>query len=660
MPSKFLKVLSWIVLTNALITFVVTMGPILVPFLPLDLQLYGPPSLINSVIMFFILIPYSCYKAVKSRRTDVLLFSIGFFIFSAAIIVDFINVLLSLHWPWVAMWGGSMFSLILAKNNSLMFAKTYARSEQLNKDLQIKNEEVAKLNKNLEKKVEERTEEVRALLEYIPQGILSVGEDGIVEPNYSAQLPEILGTDQIAGRSFLELVLENSRMSADDRDQAWQSIFACVGESYFNFEINEDKLPLQLHYIKGDETVTLKLTWNIATDENDEIQHILVTMLDVSQEIEAKRALDEKNKDFEVIKQLVEAGPKKAAQFFGSGKMLIDENEHLILSGHINEESLKILFVNAHTFKGAARTLQFKMLSDLLHRVESKYGQMMRHEAEITQEELLNDIREARQEFNRYLTVNKEILGRSEDFSKVAIDREFLEKNFRLFQYLEHNDNLPSDIREIIHNNSDELVHLIFMSMPAVLEEVLEQSSKIAKDLEKEPPKIDLDCAEIMINHKQDQVLRNILVHLLRNSLDHGIESARERESKMKERFGTIHLQVTETDNDINIVLYDDGRGLAIERLKGMGEKAGLLQEGASNEDIAELIFNQGLSTSKKVSQISGRGVGMDAVRRFLEAEGGSIKVELGDPVDPQGRFYNFRFLIQMPLIKSQELQEAS
>ncbi len=126
------------------------------------------------------------------------------------------------------------------------------------------------------------------------------------------------------------------------------------------------------------------------------------------------------------------------------------------------------------------------------------------------------------------------------------------------------------------------------------------------------------------------------LVHLVRNSLDHGIESPEERKTFGKPEEGHIILAAHQLDDQVVIEVKDDGRGIDVDKVKQKAYEKGIIDENAleklSHEKALELIFAPGLSTAKKITDVSGRGVGMDVVRAMVEEVGGSvgIKSELG------------------------------
>ncbi len=110
------------------------------------------------------------------------------------------------------------------------------------------------------------------------------------------------------------------------------------------------------------------------------------------------------------------------------------------------------------------------------------------------------------------------------------------------------------------------------------------------------------------------------LMHLLRNCVDHGIETPDEREKRGKPRHGTISLNAYHEGNQIIIEVSDDGNGIDLEKVRARGVKQGLIgaEDRLSDREIVELIFTPGFSTAEVVSDVSGRGVGMDVVKKNI------------------------------------------
>ncbi|HEU4685393.1 MAG TPA: chemotaxis protein CheA [Nitrospira sp.] len=122
------------------------------------------------------------------------------------------------------------------------------------------------------------------------------------------------------------------------------------------------------------------------------------------------------------------------------------------------------------------------------------------------------------------------------------------------------------------------------------------------------------------------------LVHLVRNAIDHGIEMPTERHEKGKPTEGTLRIAASQEGNSIVIRIQDDGRGIPLDKVKGKALAKGLISEaelaGMEPREIVNLIFLPGFSTAEKVTDVSGRGVGMDVVRTNIRKMNGTVEIE--------------------------------
>jgi two-component system chemotaxis sensor kinase CheA len=123
--------------------------------------------------------------------------------------------------------------------------------------------------------------------------------------------------------------------------------------------------------------------------------------------------------------------------------------------------------------------------------------------------------------------------------------------------------------------------------------------------------------------------LADPLVHLVRNSIDHGLEQPEERVAAGKDAKGKVILSAHQTGGEVIITIKDDGRGINRERVRAKAEASGIIQPGATltDQDLLQLIFQPGFSTAQAVTNLSGRGVGMDVVKKTVEALRGTIDI---------------------------------
>ncbi|MDR2165549.1 MAG: Hpt domain-containing protein [Zoogloeaceae bacterium] len=141
------------------------------------------------------------------------------------------------------------------------------------------------------------------------------------------------------------------------------------------------------------------------------------------------------------------------------------------------------------------------------------------------------------------------------------------------------------------------------------------------------------------------------LEHMIRNAVAHGLESETERATQGKPPVGKITLALSQESNEIILALSDDGMGLDLQRIREKAEKSGLIQPGTQLEDsrLPEFIFRSGFSTAQQVSQVAGRGIGMDVVKTGVTALGGRVEV-----LTEAGKGTTFRLYLPLTLAVTQ------
>lgn len=164
---------------------------------------------------------------------------------------------------------------------------------------------------------------------------------------------------------------------------------------------------------------------------------------------------------------------------------------------------------------------------------------------------------------------------------------------------------------------------------------------------------------EVVITGEQVELDRNVtekiaesLVHIVRNCVDHGLEGEIDRYAAGKDGAGTLRIDASQQHGDILLELSDDGRGLNLDAIRAKAIKLGLIAADGSTDpdEIARLVFAPGLSTARAVTDVSGRGVGMDVVKAAVDALGGdiAIKTTLG-----QGTSFKIRLPASLALVEA-------
>ena len=167
-------------------------------------------------------------------------------------------------------------------------------------------------------------------------------------------------------------------------------------------------------------------------------------------------------------------------------------------------------------------------------------------------------------------------------------------------------------------------IEIVFNTLPRMVRDLARKTGKQVNFV--------VEGQETEVDRSVIEHLRDPLVHLLRNCVDHGIETPEERSAAGKAETGTIRLSAYHQEDNIVITIADDGKGISPTTIKDAAVRKGHLAADTAaamtDADALELIFVSGVSTAKTVSEVSGRGVGMDIVKKNVEMLGGSVAVQ--------------------------------
>lgn len=211
-----------------------------------------------------------------------------------------------------------------------------------------------------------------------------------------------------------------------------------------------------------------------------------------------------------------------------------------------------------------------------------------------------------------------------------------------MFRHLTMQLNNSHDVKKLISNMkeavgqfedvSKELRSKIIEIRQVEARKLLQKAPRIVRDIAKESGKeieLFLKGEDIGIDKSYMDLLDAPFTHIVRNAADHGIETVEKRKASGKPIHGTITIEIIEKEEVLQLVITDDGAGLDYDSLKNKALSLGLIGEDGNltKRDITNLLFHSGVSTAKKVTDVSGRGVGMDVVKRAVEDVGGHIDV---------------------------------
>lgn len=225
--------------------------------------------------------------------------------------------------------------------------------------------------------------------------------------------------------------------------------------------------------------------------------------------------------------------------------------------------------------------------------------------------------------------------------SELVINRTRLEQISSNYKLVELNETI-----EQVARTTNDLQDLVMKIRMLPLDTVFNRFPRMVRDLSVELNKE----IELIIEGQDTELDRTVideigepLIHLIRNSADHGIENKENRLASGKDEIGKIRLIAYQEGTKAVIKVQDDGAGIDVEKVREKAEKVGISTAGMNENDIRNLIFAQGFSTNEVVTDISGRGVGMDVVKTKISALGGTV-----DLTSEEGK--GTTFTIKLPL----------
>ena len=207
---------------------------------------------------------------------------------------------------------------------------------------------------------------------------------------------------------------------------------------------------------------------------------------------------------------------------------------------------------------------------------------------------------------------------------RARIERLVQESRLKAFEEpLAHLGRISGDIQELVTKLRMVPVSMVFDRLPRLVRDL---SRQMGKDI-----RLVVEGAETELDRTVIDEIGDPMVHLLRNSLDHGIEGPDEREAQGKPRTGTIRVAAYQEGNGVIIEVSDDGKGINPEKVKKKAVERGIITEEQAqsmpDDEAVQLVMLPGFSTAEKVTDLSGRGVGTDAVKNKVESLGGQFMI---------------------------------
>jgi len=480
-------------------------------------------------------------------------------------------------------------------------------NEQLEKQVQLRTAQI-----------EQQTRELQTLLNNLRQGVCSIDGKGSIHPQYSKFLEKILNQSELQGKNFFELLFSNSDLSSDQKEIIQSVIDLSIHQDRFTFDMNAHLLPHETEISSSDGSVrNIELEWATIEDGGDRILRVLASVRDVTDTRRAQMESAQKSRELDAIGRILEIPSSQFERLFHSFKETLSHCKKL-LSVRMSQTEWNTLLREVHTLKGNARTYNLDDITKGTHQLENELFQFTHDSIGDTEAE---KIRESLQKVSELVEQYERIQSQKLKGAKIAQ----IEKALQLLssRLMDNWENLPATVSDRLRDPLHFAEQWNSNTFKKGLAPLILSLESLALQLNKPTPRVEFRGSDFLVDQDKEPIFEAIFLHLFRNSIDHGLPSSSP---------GQIHIQITHSPQGTELHYEDSGKGLNLSRLREIGIQKGLLSNTSSDQQTAELIFQSGLSTAQSVSEISGRGVGMEAVLSLTQELEGSLSLHLLGP----------------------------
>lgn len=466
----------------------------------------------------------------------------------------------------------------------------------------------------------EAARKVEVLVDNMQQALFSVTSTGeIVEP--VARYSDKIFHQSIAGKGVVDLLFKD--ISEEDRGKANSVMATVFGEDELQWDLIKDNLPVRVNYKQGEESQILSVKTNPIWNESQLLEKIMFVVEDITALEALSKKVEEQNRKVTIIGQMIEVDREDLLEIFEKVHEVLKKCDEI--SGLQDKESSNHLMRELHTLKGSFRLYGFAFLSALVHEVETRVLNSTGTEtAAAVRKENLALIASQVLEYENAAKLLVGSSGKSKEMLTISA------------RGLEHLNAVINELKgktqaDLVTNVESALRKLTDVPLKPALIKFSSMVNEIAARIGKQVA-LEVGGDEITMSKAKIAVIVEAFGHLIRNSVDHGIETADERTSVGKAAIGKIVVQCRESAGNNRITIADDGKGINPAIISQIAVKKGLLTadqvSALSEQEKINLIFAPNFSTKEEVSDISGRGVGMDVVRQRIEALGGRLVIQ--------------------------------
>ena len=460
-----------------------------------------------------------------------------------------------------------------------------------------------RLNITSQKKIEELNSKIKNLLDSAGQGFLSFDKNMKIDEGFSKECLAIFDKNNITDDNISELLFEDDKQKRDLFEDGIERIVS-----------TEDDMTKDLF-------LSLLPTNHTINGKNIDIEYKLLPenmfMLILTDSTEKKK-LESKIEQQNKIQSMIVAIASDKNDFIN----IKNDFENFISNP---DPDFKIFKRKLHTFKGIFAQKNMLNITDGIHNLET----LISKNSSTSHLDIFKEQYDLKSIFNKDLKIIDNILG--DDFS---LYEDHTDSNKEIIN------GIKLKIEELQRSNPQinfstilaDIKKINDVSIYEMLTPYVSSVKLISTKLNKQVNKLEIVGDKLLRVSPSIKPFVESLVHLFNNCVEHGIEDVHTRVQRGKDTIGTVQCEFLKLDNNLQIIISDDGGGIDVEKLSEVAMKNGIKskQEIAlmSTDEKSYLLFEDNLSTQDEISITSGRGVGMSAIKQEVEKLNGKIKIE--------------------------------
>lgn len=502
-------------------------------------------------------------------------------------------------------------------------------------------------NKKLEQTVSNRTMAIRNLLDNVGQGLMTFGKSFLIDKDYSLECSKIFG-EPIEDKLFSQLISPDNEEESGFIDQVLKEVFNCQDELKINVYLS--MLPENIKLDNKAISLEYKLIDNIYSQDE---KAVMVILTDITE----KMLLEDKLKEDEKIMRMVANVASNFSNFMDCVKefqYFYGSKVHEILdSDKTVSEMYGDIFRDIHTFKGSFS--QFDMYDSVknLSSMENALSYLRHTINNFTPKDLRafvysfdiidfldNDLNILKDKLGTQLFAAGEMV-QAELLRLTGIERDIMQ----ICNPVEYRTILPM-VRS-----------LRFKPLKDLLSSYPKYTVKLGESLERHINDFTIEGEDVYVDSERYGGFIKSLVHVFRNSVDHGFEAFDASLEQLDNKTWNISCNIGTMDNYTEIVIKDDGSGIDFDKIRNKAIEYGLYNTeqamSLDEKELLELICRENFSTKDTATSVSGRGIGLSAVKLEVEKLNGKLEIYTS-----KGRGTKLRFLI--PLMDEEKLEELS